>query len=50
MALCIVHRNDENAGQGVQFDDLRSAMEHIKSRASSEEKVVQDYTILPISE
>lgn len=50
MAQCIVYRNDEDALSGVQFDDLRAAMEHIKSRASSEEKTVHDYTMLPIYE
>lgn len=48
MAICIVYRNDEHAGVGVQFNDLRAAMDHIKSRASSEGKTVKDYTMLPI--
>lgn len=48
MAICIVYRNDENAGSGAQFNDLRAAMEHIKSRASTEERTVRDYTMLPI--
>lgn len=50
MSECIVHRNDEDAEDGVQFDDLREAMDHIKSRAASEGKTVRDYTMLPIYE
>jgi hypothetical protein len=50
MALCIVQRNDEGAGAGVQFDDLRTAMEHIKNRASTETKTIHDYVIIPILE
>lgn len=48
--MCIVHRNDESAAVGSQFNDLRAAMEHIKGRASTEGLTVSDYNILPISE
>lgn len=48
MALCLVYRSDESVQTGAQFNDLRAAMEYIKSRASSEEKTVHDYTIIPM--
>lgn len=50
MYSCIVYRNDEEPEDGQQFDDLREAMEYIKSRASSEGKTVKDYTMLPVIE
>jgi len=46
----IVYRNDESPAKGESFDDVREAMERIKSRAQSEDKTVKDYSMMPIIE